>query len=128
MPNSPGQQGNRPFSVSTERDNSLSAVGIDRADFMGTDLEQVKLDGQSHGQMQMQFFDTSLFAANAIGTFGNTGKDILRGPRYFNTDLGIIKDTRITDGVNVQFRAEFFNILNNVNFGNPGSNFSSPSF
>ena len=56
---------------------------------------------------------------NAIGTFGSSGKNILRGPRYFDTDLGLLKDFGIVERVKLQFRAEFFNAFNNVNFGLP---------
>jgi hypothetical protein len=64
-------------------------------------------------------FNTALFARNAVGTFGNTAKSILQGPGLFDTDLGLIKDTRISERAKVQFRAEFFNVFNNVNFANP---------
>jgi hypothetical protein len=62
---------------------------------------------------------------NTPGTFGNSGRYILRGPRFFNTDLAIIKNTKFSERVNVQFRAEFFNVFNNVNFKLPNSNISS---
>ena len=117
-----------PFTVGSGVDNSLSAVGGDRADFIGTDLNQAKLSGQSHGEMVNQYFDTALFAVNPIGTFGNAGRNNLRGPSYFNTDLGIIKDTRITEDTRLQFRAEFFNLFNNVNFNNPGTTVGTPAF
>ena len=73
----------------------------------------------------MQWFDTSKFQVNAPGTFGNSGRDILRGPRFFNTDLGIFKGAKVTERINLQFRAEFFDIFNNVNFQPPNSNISS---
>ncbi len=41
--------------------------------------------------MIQQFFDTTKFTVNQIGTYGNTGDNILRGPRYFNTDFGLLK-------------------------------------
>ena len=69
--------------------------------------------------MVQQFFNTSLFTANAIGTFGNSGKGIIRGPRMFNTDMSFLKDTKVAERTTLQFRAEFFNIFNNVNFINP---------
>jgi hypothetical protein len=75
-----------------------------------------------------QYFDTSKFAPNAIGTFGNSGKNMVRGPRYFNTDLALLKVTNVTSRVGLQFRAEFFNIFNNVNFNAPTSNVSSAQF
>ena len=78
--------------------------------------------------MVAQYFDTSKFVANAIGTFGNSGKNMIRGPRYFNTDLVLLKTTNVTSTVGLQFRAEFFNIFNNVNFNAPTSTVSSPQF
>jgi hypothetical protein len=78
--------------------------------------------------MIQQFFNTSVFVVNAPGTFGNSGRNILRGPRFFNTDFSVLKDTRITERATFQFRAEFFNLFNNVNFNNPNTNRSSGNF
>ena len=47
--------------------------------------------------MIRQFFDTSKFVGNALGTFGNSGRNILRGPRQFNTDFSVLKDTKMTE-------------------------------
>jgi hypothetical protein len=117
-----------PFNVGSGVDNSFSAMGGDRADFVGTDLKQARLSGQTHAQMVDRFFNTSLFTTNAIGTFGNSGRNILRGPSLFNTDLGLIKNTNITERARIQFRAEFFNVFNNVNFNNPGTTVGTPGF
>jgi hypothetical protein len=66
---------------------------------------------------------------NAIGTFGNTGKNILRAPGFYKTDFGALKNFHVTESASVQFRTEFFNVFNNVNFGAPGNNVgSSDSF
>jgi hypothetical protein len=117
-----------PFSVVSGIDNSLTAVGGDRADFIGADLQEAKLSGLSHAQMADRFFNTALFRTNAIGTFGNSGRNILRGPGFFNTDLGLIKNTGITEKTNLQFRSEFFNVFNNVNFSNPGATVGTAGF
>jgi hypothetical protein len=117
-----------PFTLVSGVDNSFSAVGGDRADFIGTDLNQARLSGQSHAQMVGQFFNTALFKVNTIGTFGNSGRNILRGPSFFNTDLGLIKNTGLTENTRVQVRAEFFNLFNNVNFNNPGTTVGTPGF
>ncbi|PYV44583.1 MAG: hypothetical protein DMG06_05900 [Acidobacteria bacterium] len=110
-------RGGFPFSVRSGSDNSLTAVGRDRADFVGGDAG---LDtGRPHGELIEQYFNTALFVDNPIGTFGNSGKNILRGPGFFNTDFGLLKTTKITEQTSVQFRAEFFNVFNNVNFGSP---------
>jgi hypothetical protein len=75
-----------------------------------------------------RYFKTSLFTVNAIGTFGNAGRNILLGSGFFNTDLGVIKNTNIAERTKVQFRAEFFNVFNNVNFNNPGNTVCTPAF
>ncbi len=115
-----------PFSISSGRDNAFTGVSRDRADFLGG---TATLDsGRPHGDIIARHFDTSKFVPNALGTFGNSGKNILRAPRYFNADFGIVKATTITERVSVQFRAEMFNIFNNVNFNGPTSNQSSAQF
>ena len=103
-----------PFSITSGRDNSLTGVGRDRADYLGG---VATLDsGRPHGELIAQYFNTAVFAPNAIGTFGNSGKNILRGPRYFNADFGVTKRTTLAERVALDFRAEFFNVFNNVNF------------
>ena len=110
-------QGGFPFTVYSGVDNSLSGVFEDRADFTGTSIHQAQLSSsRSHGDMVQQWFNTSLFQPNAIGTFGNTGKNILRGPRLFNNNMSLIKNTQVGERVRVQFRAEAFIVFNNVNF------------
>ena len=78
--------------------------------------------------MISRYFDGTRFVQNAPGTFGNSGRNILRGPRLFNTDFSVIKDTKIVERVTWQFRAEFFNFFNNVNFNNPTTNLTSGNF
>lgn len=119
-------RGGFPITVRSGRDNSFTGVGRDRADFLGGDP---RLSGdRPHGEMILKYFDTSKFVQNAVGTFGNSGKNILRGPRAFNTDLGLLKTTPVSERASLQFRAEFFNFFNNVNFNPPGNSVSTTSF
>ena len=61
-----------------------------------------------------------------LGTdIGNVGRNVLRGPRQSNVDFSIIKRFRIDESKNIEFRAEFFNLLNQVNLANPISNFNA---
>ncbi len=68
------------------------------------------------------------FQQPADGTFGNLGRDSIYGPGYWNVDFSLAKSTQIFDRLNLQFRAEFFNIFNHPNFAlpngtiNPGVN------
>ncbi len=70
-----------------------------------------------------KYFDPSAFAVPPIGFLGNAGRNILRGPGMANLDLSLVKDTPIRalgESGALQFRAEFFNILNRANFRPPG--------
>jgi Carboxypeptidase regulatory-like domain len=109
-----------PLTIYSGYDNSLTGVGADRAEFTGTNYSQAELNpGRPHGQLISQYFDTSLFAPNPIGTFGNSAKGIMLGPGYFDTDFGLLKNIPVTERMKLQFRAEFFNLFNNVNFAPP---------
>jgi hypothetical protein len=57
---------------------------------------------------------------------GNLGRDFLIGPGFLNTDSSVIKNTKLTEKLNLQFRGEIFDILNHPNFGNPALT-SSPT-
>jgi hypothetical protein len=115
-----------PFSIGSGRENSFTGAGGELADFLGGDSRLS--DDRPHGEQILEWFDTSKFTANAVGTFGNSGRNILRGPKFFNMDFGFLKSTAITERVRIQFRAEFFNLFNNVNFRFPNSNASSSQF
>ena len=112
-----------PFSIFSGADNSLSGMLGDRADLAVSSVQQAILgSGRSHAAEVQEWFNTSAFVPNAIGTFGDTGKNILRGPRFFDADLAAIKNAKISERLSLEFRAEFFNAFNNVNFGRPDSN------
>jgi hypothetical protein len=61
------------------------------------------------------------WAQAALGKHGNAGRNSLRGPSFFQTDLSVFKNFKITEGTNLEFRAEGFNIFNQVNLGLPDS-------
>jgi hypothetical protein len=62
------------------------------------------------------------------GTIGSLGLSSFFGPSFFNFDLNAMKRTRINERMNVEFRAEIFNVFNNVNFGNPVTNVNDSNF
>lgn len=76
-------------------------------------------------------FNPAAFVAPPPGQFGNIGRNTLRGDSYFNADLAIARQFRVPAfgaGGMAQFRAEFFNVFNNVNFTLPVSALSSGAF
>ena len=62
------------------------------------------------------------------GTFGNAGRNTVIGPRNNIADFSVVKSTRISERINLQFRAEFFNILNHPNFALPNVTVNSSAF
>jgi outer membrane receptor protein involved in Fe transport len=64
-----------------------------------------------------EYFNTSCFTQPLAGQFGNSGRDILRGPGINNWDMGIGKDFKFTERVAFQFRAEAFNVFNHAQYG-----------
>ena len=76
-----------------------------------------------------QWFNPNAFLAppNNSGFFGNLGRDTLIGPGLATWDLALHKDTRIREKMNLQFRPEFFNILNRANFNTPNAVTFTPS-
>ncbi len=69
------------------------------------------------------YFDTTAFIQPPAFTpdWGQLGRDIIRGPKQINTDFSIFKSIPVTESQRVEYRAEFFNLFNNVNFANPVS-------
>jgi hypothetical protein len=61
------------------------------------------------------------FARPAVGTFGNWGRDSVEGPGYIDTDLSVAKSIPLKESLNLQLRADFFNLFNHVNLGQPSS-------
>jgi len=73
----------------------------------------------SGGQSYVQWFDPSCYTAQANGYLGNVIRNSVPGPGAWNLDFSITKDTTLKENIRVQFRAEFFNILNHFNPGTP---------
>jgi hypothetical protein len=67
-----------------------------------------------------QYFDPRAFVLQPSGTLGNTGRNAFIGPNLRTFDLALVKNTRITERFNAQFRVESFNLFNRANFSNPG--------
>ncbi|MBX3276987.1 MAG: TonB-dependent receptor [Acidobacteria bacterium] len=66
-----------------------------------------------------RFFDPAAFTLPAQGTYGNVGRNVLTGPNFVTADLGLTKNTNITEALRFQFRVEVFNFFNKVNFALP---------
>ena len=66
-----------------------------------------------------KYFDDTQFVNSQIGFFGNLGRNTVTSPGLATVDLSIFKDFQVSEGSNIQFRAETFNLFNRANFGTP---------
>lgn len=60
--------------------------------------------------------------------FGDLGRNAVAGPGFMNTDFSAVKNTKLTERINLQFRAELFDLFNHANFGNPNLTVGNSSF
>ena len=121
----------QPFNVTTGVDANFDASNNDRPNVIGNP----KLPGgRNRIATKDAFFNTAAFVVPPAGApYGNARFDMLFGPKYVNTDLSTFKTFPIYERgkareANVQFRAEFFNVFNNVNMNLPNSTQRSPAF
>ena len=72
------------------------------------------------------WFDTSAFTQ--VARSGNLGRNVVIGPTFNNTDFSITKITKLNEKFRLQLRAEFFDLFNHANLGQPGNTVGTPSF
>ena len=115
--------------LSTDRAN-IGITGQQRPDLVGPvpEMNCVADPDPTKRRQLMNCFDATAFALPAQFTFGNAPRNLLRGPGFVNTDLSLMKNVPIGGGARFQFRAEFYNIFNNVNYGNPNTTFAAANF
>jgi hypothetical protein len=77
---------------------------------------------------QHRFVNRDAFTPNLRGQYGNLGAYVLTGPGDHVWDFSVFKNNQITERMNLQFRAEFFNVFNHTNWGNPNTNLNSGNF
>ena len=66
-----------------------------------------------------RWFNPNAFIVPPNGTYGNLGRNVLDGPGLSGVDLSLMKNIRLSERWNFQFRAEAFNIFNTANFNTP---------
>jgi hypothetical protein len=74
------------------------------------------------------WYNPAAFAQPAAGTFGNAGRNVGKGPDFWQFDASLSKNTNITEGTNLIFRAEVFNLFNRPNFDFANGFFGTPNF
>ena len=121
-------QSGQPFQFNFNCEDDYSGGGdcYDRPDLVGPIVQD------NHNPYQFMALNSFAIPCNVTaatgvasdcipGTrhYGTLRRDSLRGPEYKQWDLAIYKNTSITERLNLQLRADFFNVLNHPNFANP---------
>jgi hypothetical protein len=113
------------FTVTSGVDNARTGTGGQRADISGNpDLPS----DRSTAEQVLRWFDTSVYSPNALGTFGNSRRNNLRGPGTKNVDLGLHKTFSTGGSTKLQVRIEAFNAFNWLNLGTPNTSQNSGNF
>ena len=115
-----------PLTVLSGANNSLNGVGGDWAFYNGGDWH---IAGDRSKQQQIaQWFNTSLFTVDQVGTVGTARRGQLRAPGMWNLDYSLFKNFDVIERMHLQLRGEFFNVLNHANLNSPNVTANSPSF
>ena len=113
-----------PFTVTDNTDPRDLGRGFnqDRADLVG--------NPNAGPHTLAEWFNTTAFQRLVAPADhdGTAGRNINRGPGINNWDFSIVKNTKITERTNIEFRTEFFNLWNHPGFENPISDITSPNF
>ncbi len=121
-------QTGRPFTVALLSELDNSGTGRSILGFGANDRPNVVGNPEISNPTPDRWFNTAAFAFPPPGTFGNAGRNILDGPGFQNVNASLMKNTSLTEGVNLQFRAEVFNLFNHPNFNLPDNFLGSPTF
>lgn len=117
-----------PFTVYDSSDPSLQGQSPEISGFVG-DRPNLVGNPNDGPRTASDWFNTQAFQkVTQLGTFGDAGRNIVQAAGIAEWDLGVSKNFRLAESATLQFRGEFFNILNRVNFGVPNDDISSPTF
>jgi hypothetical protein len=112
----------QPFTIVNATGQSNTGVTTD-----GDRPNQVSSPKIAHPSIS-EFFNTAAFEAQTFGTIGNVAKNSLYGPHFRHLDASVFKTFDLINGTQLQFRAEFFNVMNTPNFANPDGALGDATF
>jgi hypothetical protein len=107
-------QSGHPFDIYSSRDSEYTGL-TGRPDLIGSPSNP---SGSARNQVGPPI---TAFAVQPFGRPGNLGRNTFTGPLYYDTNLSLLKNNGITERINLQFRAEVYNVFNRVMFDNPGT-------
>ena len=115
-----------PFNITSNFDSNIDGINTDRPNLVGNPFLGW---GRSRSQKIAEFFNTAAFARPPAGQpYGNVARDAFIGPGQVNTDMSALKRFALYREADLMFRAEIFNVFNNVNLNNPNGTLGNANF
>jgi hypothetical protein len=117
----------QPITITAGKDASQTGLQQDRAVYNGTTAYGSGACSATAAHC-VNYLNPAAFSFPATGSFGNVVKGSFRGPGYFDWDSALVRSFPLKGESNVQFRAEYFNLLNRTNLLNPTTSRSAGGF
>ena len=109
--------------------SSFASVTDINAEYRGEPFLRPNVTGSSTGQSITNYFAGYTFTTPALNSpFGDLGRNAFRAPGIEDWDLGVTKNFTFTERFRLQFRSEFFNVINHTNLGPPNNIFGNSNF
>jgi hypothetical protein len=105
-----------PLTVTSGRDQSNTGAGFDRPNY------NAGIDPNLSNHDPARWYNLAAYTVQPFGTFGNVGRNTLISPSILSWDFSTLKNFRIAESHQLQFRFEAFNFPNHPNWGNPNTN------
>ena len=121
-------QSGQPYTVALPGELDNSNTGRSSFGFGAGDRPNLVGNPNLASPDPQRWFDPAAFDLPPFGSFGNAGRNIVHGPGLANVDFSVIKNVELVESVSLQFRAEFFNLLNTPAFLNPNVFLGTPGF
>lgn len=111
-----------PIQLGESDDNSLTGTFNDTIDVPNYASNAGPLYVNKNPRKGLPYFNPNYFVPEPVGQVGDVMRRYFSGPGIYNFDLALLKDTKITESTQLQFRAEAFNVFNHAQFMNPSGN------
>jgi len=113
-----------PVQMGSSYDNALCSCSFELPDYDNQPVQKFNpRDNANH-----QYFATSPFSLQPLGTFGTSNRRFFSGPGLNDWDIALHKMTRLTESMQLEYRAEFFNFFNHAQFEPPIGTFGASNF
>lgn len=116
-----------PFTVISGVDNSLTDQNNDRPNLVNPSVLYTHAKIRSGSSSNAQYINSAAFVQNTAGTFGDSGRNAYRGPKFLQVDTALSRMFQLHERLSLDLRIDAFNLLNHPNFAPPGSSSGYPA-